>query len=274
MTTSGSYDFTRTRDQIIYRAFRIATQTEDDPTPNEVVDIAEALESYVKTLQDRHIHLWTREWVQKTLMASSEVTGTDASVYTCISSHTSASATRPITGANYSSRWYARGSTGGVWATSTAYANIGEFTCDADTLGIEDMFVRHDNNDTPINPLTYEEYLAKPSKHETGLPNEYVFYREITPQVFLCPIPDATDYVIHYLRWRKLEDFDSGSNNPDMPENWINPLTWALAAEIGPEFGVPIQRQSYLDTKATALMEKARESDVESTGSVFIQLRR
>ncbi len=274
MTTSGSYDFTRTRDQIIYRAFRIATQTEDNPSPDETVDIAEALEVYVKHLQDLHLHLWTREWVTKNLTASSEVTGTDSEVYTCVRSHTSASVTKPITGANYGSYWYKSGDTGGVWVTATAYTNVGEFEVAADTLGIQQMFVRHDDNDTPVNPLMLEEYLALPSKHETGLPNQYVFHRKLLPQVILDPIPDATDYIINYLRWRKLEDFDSGSYNPDFPENWIRPLTWALAAEIGPEFGVPLQRQGYLDGKASELMGVSRDADMESTGSVFIQLSR
>lgn len=272
MATSGSYDFTRTRDQIINRAYRIVTQTEDDPTPDEMVDIAEALEGLVKALQNRHVHLWTREWVTKTLTASSEVTATDSTIWTCIRSHTSSATNRPITGADHTTYWALAGSTGGVWVTGTAYTSVGDFQVAADTLAIEGMFVRHDGNDTPVNPLMLEEYFSLPDKDNTGLPNQYVFHRKLLPLVILNPIPDATDYVLHYLRTRKLEDFDSGSYTPDFPENWISPLTWALAAEIGPEFGVQMTRQAYLDNKASTVITGARESDIESTGSTFIQL--
>ncbi len=55
------------------------------------------------------------------ISTASEVTGTDANIYTCTISHTSAASNRPITGADYASYWVAGGSTGGVWASGTAY---------------------------------------------------------------------------------------------------------------------------------------------------------
>ena len=54
-------------------------------------------------------------------VTSSEVTGTDAKIYTCKLNHTSAADNRPITGANYATYWELKGSTGGVWVIDTTY---------------------------------------------------------------------------------------------------------------------------------------------------------
>jgi len=52
----------------------------------------------------------------------SEVTGTDANIYTCIRDHTSSAATKPITGSNWAFYWELSGLTGGVWADATSYS--------------------------------------------------------------------------------------------------------------------------------------------------------
>jgi len=51
----------------------------------------------------------------------SEVTGTDALIYTCIRDHTSTAADRPITGSNWRFYWTQAGGTGGGWVVTTAY---------------------------------------------------------------------------------------------------------------------------------------------------------
>jgi len=64
---------------------------------------------------------------EATLNAGDTVIGSDLNEYRCKVSHTSGSATRPITGANYSSYWELTGSTGSAetWVTATAYSATG-----------------------------------------------------------------------------------------------------------------------------------------------------
>lgn len=51
----------------------------------------------------------------------SEVTGSDALNYSCIRSHTSATANKPVTGANWRLFWEQTGSSGAAWVVDTAY---------------------------------------------------------------------------------------------------------------------------------------------------------
>ncbi len=55
------------------------------------------------------------------ISTASEVTGTDATIYTCKISHTAAALNRPITGADYATYWVAGGATGGAWVSGTDY---------------------------------------------------------------------------------------------------------------------------------------------------------
>ena len=60
---TATYNFAQTRNEIIYRALRIAGVTADgnDPTPQQIKDGAQALESLVKWLQAEGTQLWTIE---------------------------------------------------------------------------------------------------------------------------------------------------------------------------------------------------------------------
>lgn len=61
MTVSNSSDFSRTRDQIIRRAFRILGVVKSGETPGAqiVTDAAEALNAMVKRWQKKQLHVWT-----------------------------------------------------------------------------------------------------------------------------------------------------------------------------------------------------------------------
>lgn len=60
MSTSGSSDFTRTRDQLIHRALRLcgAIKAGETPGAQEITDGAEALNAMVKRWQKKQLHVW------------------------------------------------------------------------------------------------------------------------------------------------------------------------------------------------------------------------
>lgn len=273
MTTSGSYDFTSTRDQIINRALRIigVVPQGETATAEQVKETAESLNSMVKSWQNEHIYLWSTELVTKTLTASSQVLGTDGKNYTCLRSHTSAASNRPITGADYSTYWVESGSSGVAWATSTAYSSIGDFDAANDTLDILSAFIRDGGNDWPLSIIPMHEFMNIWQKDRTGRPFVLALHKTIPAKtVYLYYQPDLTTYVLHYLRVRKLEDFDVGANTPDFPENWIEPLVWGLAANIAPEYNVKSDRQRFLDAKAEEMRRRAKVHDSETHSGEFI----
>lgn len=275
MATSGNFDWTLSRDGIIKAALQklgvIQSGDGNDPTATQITDAATALNLMVKSWQNKGVFLWTVEWVTKTFSASDEVTGTDSSVYTCIRSHTSAASNKPVTGANWSTVWRLRGSTGGVWTTATSYSSVGDFAVEGDTIGIEQAFIRSNNySDTPLEIVRREKFHEITDKANTGEPSVLFFDNRLTPQIFLWPIPNDTTDVLHVLRVRMLENFDAAANNADFPVRWLRALIYGLAADLADDYKRPIDEFDRLFAKAEKLFEEAKGADKTISDSDFI----
>jgi hypothetical protein len=259
MALSDSTDWTQTALQVIERAFRKIGQK--NPSQPEKVNARTELNSLVKALQGDNIFLWTVEWKTKTFSASDEVTGTDSNVYTCIRGHTSAASNKPVTGADYSTYWVQEGSTGGVWATATAYEAIGDFAPDSDCLDIIDSYVRIDDRDQPVKIIDRFRYMEISDKTQTGRILNLYLQKTLTPHVFLWPQSDNTDDVLHYQQVVKLQDFDKFTNNPDFATHWIEHLVYALAAVLAIETGHDMQSKAELRAIAEDNKRKALSSN-------------
>lgn len=273
MSTSGSYNWTNTRNQIIAGSLRLLGIME--PTPQQFYMGNEALNVMVKDLQADLELTWKREWKTKTFTASEEVTGTDGEVYTCIRSHTSASSNKPITGADYSTYWYLRGDTGGTWADATAYTSIGDFDLDADTISIEKAFVREQNSDYELDIIGLDKYLDVFNKYNEGKPTRISIDWQLTPKAYLYKQPDDADaYVLHYLRMKLVEDFDAAGNTPDFHVRWIRYLIHELAGEIGWPFVMSnengLAMLDRIQAKANKLYANLKRDNSESSGGDFI----
>jgi hypothetical protein len=273
MATSGSFDWELTRDQIITAALRklgVVPQGKT-ATTDQITEGAEALNVMVKDWQNNGVNLWTLEWVASPLdTASSEVTGTDSLIYTCTLGHTSSSEDKPITGSNWPTFWRQAGSTGGTWVTSTAYTSIGDKYPDVDTLHILKAFIRYDGDDYPLELASWDTYLDIQDKYSnTSRPTHLLLDKGIPPRMALHPVPDRTDYVLHYLRVRMLEDFDAAGDTPDFPVRWTKAAIFGLAADLAPEYGIDRLERKDLEAKAVFLFEKAKGGEKENTTEDF-----
>ena len=271
MTTSGSANFDLTRNELLASSLRKvgAIEQGESPSAEMISEASEALNILTKNLEG--FRLWKREWWAKTFNAASEVTGTDGLIYTCIRSHTSSAADKPITGANYKSYWKQTGSTGGTWVTATAYSAIGEFQFDADVIGIEKAFLRYAGFDTPLGILSFDKYLEISTKDDFGEPSHLGIEQSIRLRGYLWPQPNNTSYILNVLQYTKLEDFDASSDNPDFLTRWLRYLVFALAADLGPEYGISIERQRYFDIKAETLKMKLFQNDSEISDGNFVR---
>lgn len=239
MAVSGSYDFIQTRDKIITGALRVCKVIGQNGTPSaiQITNGAEALEALVKSWRPHTKMVWTIDWTTQTLTAADEVTGTDGEVYTCIRKHTSSTSDTPITGADFSTYWRLRGSTGGTWVDLTDYDSVNENQLAAEIWAIDSAFIRRDNYDTPLVPLTNEQYMDLANKSILGKPNSYYFERKLSqPTLYLYPMPENETDVIHLQAIKIPQDFDAAANNPDFPIDWMNALKYGLANELAPEY--------------------------------------
>lgn len=257
------------KEEIIQEALELLGVLELSGTADsaKVASCERSLNLLMKNLQAVGVRLWTIEETTKTFTASSEVTGSDAKIYTCIKSHTSATNNKPVTGANWTTYWAQRGITGGTWVTATAYSAIGEFTVAEDTIGIDSPFVRQGTTDVPIKRIGYAQYMEVSEKGQTGTPAYLVFDRQILPRVILSPQPDNVSDVLHYLRTRRLEDYDDST----VPDTWEKTISWLLAADVAGKFSLPLQKILYIENKAREMYKLAKANDRELTDEEMIK---
>ena len=133
------------------------------------------------------------------------------------------------------------------------------------------------NNDTPLNPMTLEDYEMLPTKTMTTYqsdPAAYYYESQIgttttgSGQLYL-DVGGAQDVTksLHIVYLRPVMDLVNPGDNPEYPQQWYRPLCWGLAREIAGMFDAvwtPEMQQNYMEACAMA-----READSDTTTFYF-----
>jgi hypothetical protein len=130
--------------------------------------------------------------------------------------------------------------------------------------------------DTPISDtqggLTARlDYFALPNKAQTGTINR-AFYdpQRDTGYVYLWQPPTTVTDLVKMTVHRPIMDFDSASDNPDLPQEWLDALAFNLAASIAVEYDVPAERMQIIATQAASYLEDVAGDDREGE-SLYMQ---
>lgn len=97
------------------------------------------------------------------------------------------------------------------------------------------------SNETPLDPMTLEEYETIGNKTNDGNPSRYLYERGITNgKLFLdLEINDTTEiYLLTFLR--PVQDFDAATDTPDYPQEWERPLVGQLSIDWATAAGKPV----------------------------------
>lgn len=78
--------------------------------------------------------------------------------------------------------------------------------------------------------------------------------------------------VIHYQR--PFEDFDSSTDEPDFPQEWFDALAYGLACRLAPAYGIPIQERKQLWNEMTIIKQEAMNFGLEEGSLYFSVDRR
>ena len=197
MATSGSVDWTVSRDTIIKAALRSigAIATGETPSADEIAEASEALNFMVKGWQSEGIGIWLIDTSEITLVADQQSytmgVGGDLAIV------------RPLE--IIEARFYN--------ATSTNETHIFNISWD-EYMSYPDKATKG----TPTN-FHYKPNLA------LG-----VFY------IWPVWDGTAVD-TIRFSFKTEVEDFDAAANTPDFPKEWYRALKYNLAIELAPEYG-------------------------------------
>ena len=269
--SSGSTDWTRTRDQIITRALRIVggVSMGDTPSTSAITEATEALNALVKYLQTKGVRLWSQDWMTQ-YVSNPDQCSVDGTNYICIKSGSGTDARAPETGSLWTVYWIEGGASGASIDSTVSYTPVNVFQVASNVLDIEKMLIRDEDTDYEVRKITLPELMAIPEKYESGLPEAFAFEKTMEPRVHLYPIPDDSTYVIYYLATSSLEDFDSSGDTPDMPVKYIEMLVWMLASRLASEKRLTIGERQYIDQQALMYWRELMTDDSPNVDTEYV----
>lgn len=105
-----------------------------------------------------------------------------------------------------------------------------------------------------------------------------VFYQPLINygKLTVWPTPDtnaAAQKTILLTYQSPLEDFTAAGQTFDFPKEWHKPVIYQLAADLAPEYGVPIMDRDALKKEAAQFIKEAEDFGIEEA-SLFFQVER
>lgn len=308
MATSGSVDWTVTRDEIIKAAYRLVVSDEDfTPTTNQTNNAALLLNGIVKSYNaSLGMPLWALNYA-----FILPVSGTYAA--TIGSGHVTASYTRTTLSADSAANDTTIDVTSASGISSTYY--IGVELDDGDmhwttvdgapsgttvtlTAGVASAASSGNNvycyqtklnrplrivqaysivgdvlsstSDIPVTMVTTEEYLKLSNKSQEMYPLYLNYEPLLTGTVKFWPRFSNGERVVVIRYHRALEDFDATGDTPDFPQEWNLPLIYELAVALAPTYNVEVTKLSTLRKERDKWVSEVSENDYEE-GSIYFQ---
>lgn len=306
MSTSGSISFTQTRDQLITDTLMLLGVVGSGETAgtNDINLCSNILNKMLKGWESMGIHLWTESQgilylnnnqAKYTLVSSggdfaSDGTGTPeittlngaGSGSAIIVVSTTGMSTNDNIGIcldNNTIQWTTIssivGTTVNLNASLTSAASSGNtvytFTSQCPKpLSIQNAQLRDNNNfDRPVKIINRQEYRMIPQKTLTGQPVVLYYSPQLSNGLIsLWPAPSAVNYSLHFTYLRTIQDLVSGTDNFDLPQEWLEAITYNLAVRLAPAYGISLttsglQGNPGLVSQAAEYLEALKAWDAE-----------
>ena len=268
MSTSGSYDFTLSRNNIVKRAYNfIGIYNAADTIESQDQDIAlDLLNMMIKSWQAETRSQWNRQTATLFTAYQSNQYNLSLTGDHCTKSYKSTTITpAEASGQTVISLASTTGMTAGdyigiqldggtrQWTTIVTVDSSVQVTITAALTGAAasgntvvtyttkinrplEIFTANwkrlsADTETPMEQVLYEEYQYIPDKVTDGAPNCYMYDAQLTTgKLYLWPRPNDVDYIINFSYQESTEDFDAQANNADFPQEWELALVVNLSA--------------------------------------------
>lgn len=308
MTTSGSVDFSVTRDQIITAALEEINDLAEGETISaaRLAQCTLRLNSWVKSLMAQGAKLWamkqatlflevgestyslgstgdhcTNSYIQTTLSTDEAISSTSLS----LTSYTgmAASDNIGIVLDDGTIHWTTiSGAPGAPTTIATGLASAASsgnavFTYTSKINRPQRLDVDAANwhslagSDTPVKIISREEYTRLPNKTTQGKIVQAFYDPQLGNGVLrVYPTPDNATDVLQFWYERILEDFDAAGDTPDFAIEWGEPLILGLANIMAPSVGtLSIQERDLLKSAADKALIIALNYDRSNVSSFF-----
>lgn len=126
---------------------------------------------------------------------------------------------------------------------------------------------------TQMMPFSRIDYRNQPNKNTPGTITQY-FYdprggANTQGIMYVWPAPPDVSNAMQFTWWRQVQDFDSSSDTPDLPQEWLDALVWNLAYKMAPEYDTPPQRYAMIKEQAASSLDLVMGWDREPESYLF-----
>lgn len=159
--------------------------------------------------------------------------------------------------------------TGAASDDGVVYAYTTKLNRPSRILGVQHR--TDDGTDMDILIRENPDYFNLPNKDAEGTIVQIYYDPQLTKgYLYVWPTSDNAIDTLRFSFERPIEDFDALTDNPDLPQEWLEPLAWNLAYRLSWRHSFPIAERAQLRADAMAMKEKLMGFDREY-GSVFFQ---
>lgn len=280
MPTSGTSSFNQTRDQISTDALQLlgVYGQGDTPSTNDLNFCANILNKMVKAWEGQGIHLWTYSEAASFLTtgqqsytitsSASDICGDNPvfALLTAAASGTSLTVDSNVGMSvndnigikldNNTLQWTTiqslSGTTGitlnaSVSSTASSGNNIFSFT-NRTNIPLWITSARFRNSSGSERPLVIwgrDQFQQIPLKSATGKATTMYYCPAVSSSTLLLwPTADDVGDCIRFTYVRRIQDFNSSSDNPDLPQEWLEAITYNLVPRIAPAYGKDLAKMN------------------------------
>lgn len=130
------------------------------------------------------------------------------------------------------------------------------------------------NEDIPMSALSRLDYQALPNKLQQGVCSQYWYDprggANSTGILYLWQTPsNVLNNNVKFTFYRPIQDFNTAADTPDLPVEWLNTLTFNLALQMCPEFGITGDVYTQVKEMAMFFLDEVKGWDREPESTYF-----
>jgi hypothetical protein len=100
-------------------------------------------------------------------------------------------------------------------------------------MTVNSILVASAVRDLPMTPINRDTYLALPNKAQRSHPCvNYWVEKKLTPQITTWPVADNGDDHLTIMVHRQVQDIGTLSQQIEVPQRWLEAITWQLALRM------------------------------------------
>lgn len=139
------------------------------------------------------------------------------------------------------------------------------------TFSLRALSFSYTQQDIPLARLNRDDYWNLPNKqYESQRSLQYWFDRQITPQMYLWPIPNNDFQLFQLIIEKQLQDVGQLSNELYIPNRWIAAVQKLLSHQLALQVpNVDLNRVQYLENQANIWLAQAENEERDKSPIYF-----